>query len=406
MSLQTFADEAEHIAEIRRQMQRFVAAEAPREKRAQWDREHRFPRDAYRRLADLGVMGLTIDEAYGGAGQDIVAAVAVIEELCRAGVFLAGPYIHTAFYGGMNISENGSEEQKRTLLPKLARGEITFAYGLSEPNVGGDLASVETRAEQRDGGAILLNGAKRWCTGADFADYIYCLVRSGPPEERYRNLSFLLVPTDAPGLSMQPIEHVNLRYTLSSDVYFDNVELPMTAVVGGAQMWNQGWRQLAGRALDVEKIEIAAANFGIAQAALEEAWAYAEQRVQFGKPISGHQAIRHKLVTARTKLQACRHLLYHAAWLANEGRPCAAETSMAKLFCADTGVEIALACQQVMGAYALSDGYDMERHVRDLLGMPIVGGSSDMQRNNLASLWRLGRGSGNPRRGGAQSQPS
>lgn len=406
MSLQTFADEAEHIAEIRRQMQRFVAAEAPREKRAQWDREHRFPRDAYRRLADLGVMGLTIDEAYGGAGQDIVAAVAVIEELCRAGVFLAGPYIHTAFYGGMNISENGSEEQKRNLLPKLARGEITFAYGLSEPNVGGDLASVETRAEQRDGGAILLNGAKRWCTGADFADYIYCLVRSGPPEERYRNLSFLLVPTDAPGLSMQPIEHVNLRYTLSSDVYFDNVELPMTAVVGGAQMWNQGWRQLAGRALDVEKIEIAAANFGIAQAALEEAWAYAEQRVQFGKPISGHQAIRHKLVTARTKLQACRHLLYHAAWLANEGRPCAAETSMAKLFCADTGVEIALACQQVMGAYALSDGYDMERHVRDLLGMPIVGGSSDMQRNNLASLWRLGRGSGNPRRGGAQSQPS
>lgn len=405
MSLQTFADEAEHIAEIRRQMQRFVAAEAPREKRAQWDREHRFPRDAYRRLADLGVMGLTIDEAYGGAGQDIVAAVAVIEELCRAGVFLAGPYIHTAFYGGMNISENGSEEQKRTLLPKLARGELTFAYGLSEPNVGGDLASVETRAEQRDG-AILLNGAKRWCTGADFADYIYCLVRSGPPEERYRNLSFLLVRTDAPGLSMQPIEHVNLRYTLSSDVYFDNVELPMTAVVGGPKMWNQGWRQLAGRALDVEKIEIAAANFGIAQAALEEAWAYAEERVQFGKPISGHQAIRHKLVTARTKLRACRHMLYHAAWLANEGRPCAAETSMAKLFCADTGVEIALACQQVMGAYALSDGYDMERHVRDLLGMPIVGGSSDMQRNNLASLWRLGRDRGNPRRDGAQSHPS
>lgn len=391
MSLQTFADEAEHIAEIRRQMRRFVAAEAPREKRAQWDREHSFPRDAYRRLADLGVMGLTIDEAYGGAGQDIVAAVAVIEELCRAGVFLAGPYIHTAFYGGMNISENGSEEQKRSLLPKLARGEITFAYGLSEPNVGGDLASVETRAEQRDG-AILLNGAKRWCTGADFADYIYCLVRSGPAEERYRNLSFLLVHTDVPGLSRQPIEHVNLRYTLSSDVYFDNVELPLTAVVGGPQMWNQGWRQLAGRALDVEKIEIAAANFGIAQAALEEAWAYAEERVQFGKSISGHQAIRYKLVTARTKLQACRHMLYHAAWLANEGRPCAAETSMAKLFCADTGVEIALACQQVMGAYALSDGYDMERHVRDLLGMPIVGGSSDMQRNNLASLWRLGRG--------------
>jgi len=157
-------------------------------------------------------------------------------------------------------------------------------------------------------------------------------------------------------------------------------------------MWNQGWAMLAGRALDVEKLEIAAVTFGIAQAAVAEAWAYAEARAQFGKPIAAHQAIRHKLVTARTRLQACRHMLYHAAWLAQAGRPCAAETSMAKLFCADTGVEIALACQQVMGAYALSDAYDMERHVRDLLGMPIVGGSSDMQHNNLVNLWRLGRG--------------
>lgn len=391
MNFQTFADEAEHINELRRQLRRFVADNAPREKRRQWDREHTFPRDLYRQLADMGLMGLTIDEAYGGAGQDIVAAVAVIEELARAGVFLAGPYIHTAFYGGMNLSENGSETQKLELLPRLARGEITFAYGLSEPNVGGDLASVETRADRR-GDEIVVNGSKRWCTGADFADYIYCLVRSGPSEDRYRNLSFLLVPTDTPGLSLQPIEHVNLRYTLSSDVFFDDVVLPLSAVVGGEAMWNQGWRMLAGRALDVEKIEVAAATFGIAQAAVEEAWEYAESRVQFGKPIAAHQAIRHKLVTARTRLQACRHMLYHAAWLANEGRECAAETSMAKLFCADTGVEIALACQQVMGAYALSDAYDMERHVRDLLGMPIVGGSSDMQRNNLANIWRLGRG--------------
>ncbi|MDZ7670982.1 MAG: acyl-CoA dehydrogenase family protein [Gammaproteobacteria bacterium] len=391
MSHQTFADEPDHITELRRQLRRFVEEHAPREKRRQWDRQHTFPRDLYRQLADMGLMGLTIDEAYGGAGQDIVAAVAVIEELARAGVFLAGPFIHTAFYGGMNLSENGSEAQKRELLPRLARGEITFAYGLSEPNVGGDLASVETRAERR-GDKVVVNGSKRWCTGADFADYIYCLVRSGPADERYRNLSFLLVPTDAPGLSLQPLEHVNLRYTLSSDVYFDDVELPLDAIVGGEAMWNQGWRMLAGRALDVEKIEVAAATFGIAQAALEEAWTYAEERVQFGKPIAAHQAIRHKLVTARTRLQACRHMLYHAAWLADQGRDCAAETSMAKLFCADTGVDIALACQQVMGAYALSDGYDMERHVRDLLGMPIVGGSSDMQRNNLAGIWRLGRG--------------
>lgn len=391
MSLQTFADEPDHIGELRRQLRRFVETRAPRARRREWDRNHTFPRELVGELAELGIMGLTIDEAYGGSGPDLVAAVAVIEELARAGAFLAGPFIHTAFYGGMNLSENGSEAQKRALLPRLAKGEITFAYGLSEPNVGGDLASVETRAERR-GDRIVVNGAKRWCTGADFADYLYCLVRSGPAEDRHRNLSFLLVPTDAPGLSLQPIEHVNLRYTLSSDVFFDDVSLPLDAIVGGEAMWNQGWRMLAGRALDVERIEVAAVTFGIAQAALEEAWTYAEERVQFGRPIAAHQAVRHKLVTARTRLQACRHMVYHAAWLANEGRPCAAETSMAKLYCADTGVEIALACQQVMGAYALSDGYDMERHVRDLLGMPIVGGSSDMQKNNLANLWRLGRG--------------
>ncbi len=383
-----FTDEPGHITELRRQLRRFVQEKAPREKRRAWDREHTFPCDLYRELADMGLMGLTVPEAYGGAGQDIVAAVAVIEELSRAGSALIGPYIQCAFYGGMNLSENGSEAQKRQFLPALAKGDLIFAYGLSEPDVGGDLASVKTRA-RRENGQVIINGAKRWCTGADFADYIYCLVNSDADAPRYKNLSFVLIPRDAPGVSMTPIEHVNLRYTLSSDVYFDDVRVPEDHIVGGPEMWNQGWRMLAGRALDVEKLEVAAATFGIAQHAVEDAWAYAQERVQFGKPIAAHQAVRHKLVTARTKLEACRHMLYHAAWLANEGRPCAIETSMAKLFIADAGVEIALACQQVMGAYALSDAYDIERCVRDLLGMPIVGGSSDMQKNNLASLWKL-----------------
>jgi alkylation response protein AidB-like acyl-CoA dehydrogenase len=386
--MQSFADEPAHVGEIRAQLRRFIATHAPREKRIEWDRERRWPRDVYAKLNALGLTALTIPEAYGGAGQDLVAAVAVIEELAQAGAFLAGPYIHTAFYGGMNLSENGSEAQKAEYLPRLARGELFFAYGLSEPNVGGDLASVETRAEL-DGDSVVVNGAKRWCTGADWADVIYCLVRSGPADARYRNLSFLLIPTDTPGISMQGIAHSNLRYTDSQDVYFDNVRIPAANIVGGRGMWNQGWKLLAGRALDVEKLEISACAFGIAKAAFHEAWTYAQERVQFGKPIGQHQSVRHKLVTAATRLQACEHMLHHAAWLANEGRPCSIETSMAKLFIADTALEIGLTCQQVMGAYALSDGYEMERHLRDLAGMPIVGGSSDMQRNNLASLMRL-----------------
>jgi alkylation response protein AidB-like acyl-CoA dehydrogenase len=314
--------------------------------------------------------------------------VAVIEELAQVGPFLAGPYIHAAFYGGMNLSENGSEAQKEALLPKIVNGELLLSYGLSEPNVGGDLASVETRAEKK-AGKIIVNGTKRWCTGADWSDYIYCLVRSGEADARYKNLSMLLIPTDTPGISMQPIEHANLRYTASMDVYLEDVELDEDAIVGGPEMWNKGWQLLAGRALDVEKIEITAMAFGAARAAVEEAWQYAQERTQFGKPIAQHQAIRHKLVTAKTKLQAARHMLYHGAYLANQGLPCSVETSMAKLFVADVGVEIALICQQVIGAYALSDEYDIERNVRDLLGMPIVGGSSDMQKNNIANMLKL-----------------
>lgn len=377
-----------HVTELRRQLQRFVADKAPRAKRRQWDREHTWPRDLFAELADMGLCGLTISEDFGGSGEDIWAAVAAIEELARAGPALAGPYIHCAFYGGLNISENGSPEQKAELLPRLAKGELLFAYGLSEPDIGGDLSSVKTRA-RIEGDSVVVNGSKRWCTGADWADYIYCLVNSNPEAPKRNALSFLLIPPSTPGVTITPIEHANLRYTASCDVHFDDVRLPLSAIAGGMAMWNQGWSMLAGRALDVEKLEITATTFGIAQAAVEEAWTYAGERVQFGKPISGHQAIRHKLVAARTRLEACRLMLYNAVRLASQGRPFAIESSMAKLFVADTCVEIAIACQQVMGAYALSDAYDMERHVRDLLGMPIVGGSSDMQKNNLAGLWRL-----------------
>ena len=384
---ESFSPEPDHITELRHQLRRFVEAKAPREKRQLWDKTHTWPRDVFAELAAMGICGLTVDEAYGGLGQDVYAAVAVIEELCRAGAFLAGPFIHCAFYGGMNMSENGTDAQKAAYLPALAKGELMFCYGLSEPDVGGDLSAVTTRGVI-EGNEVVINGAKRWCTGADFADYIYCLIRTESDEKR-KNLAFVLIPKNTPGVTLQPIEHVNLRYTLSSDVYFDNARIPVSNIVGGLEKWGKGWGMLAGRALDVEKLEITAVTFGIAQAAVEEAWTYAQERVQFGKVISGHQAIRHALVEARTKLEACRHMLYHAAWLASENRPCAIESSMAKLFVADTAAEIALICQRVLGAYALSDAFDMERHVRDLLGMRIVGGSSDMQKNNLAGLWGM-----------------
>ena len=384
-----FADEPEHITMLRDSLRRFTEQETPREKRREWQAANAWPRDVFAKLADMGVCGLTVAEEFGGMGQDWYAATAVIEELSRGGVSLAGPYIQCAFYGGGNISESGSPAQKAELLPKVAAGELHFAYGLSEPDIGGDLASVKTRAHLEDGGeTVVINGAKRWCTGADWADYIFCFVNSDPDGEKYRNLSMVLVPTGASGITRQQLTHRNLTYSHSFDVYFDNVRVPAENILGGPEAWNKGWLALAGRSLDVEKIEVAAMTFGLAQAAVEEAWEYAQQRQQFGKPISGHQAVRHELVQARTQMEACRHMLYHAAWLVDQGRPASVETSMAKLFIADTGVEIGLACQRILGAYGLSEEFDMAQTVMDLIGMPIVGGSSHMQKNNIAN--RLG----------------
>lgn len=383
-----FTREPEHLALLRATLQRFVAEHAPSARVRTWDREHHFPTDVFAELAGLGVLGLTFDERYGGCGPDVVAAIMVIDELCTRGMCLAGPVIHSTMYAGLNIAESGSEAQKREILPRVAAGRMLFAYGLSEPDVGGDLASVATRAELA-GDRVVVNGAKRWCTMARDADYIYCLVRSDRAAPRHRNLSLLLVPPTTPGVTITDIDHIGLRYTRTCDVHFDNVEVPLDAIVGGPEGWNQGWQKLVGPALDVERLVVAAMGVGFLRGAIDCAWTYAQQRRQFGKPIAEHQAVRHALVDARTRLQACSHLLYHAAWLAQEGEPCAVESSMAKLYICDTAVEVILKCQQVMGAYGCAEEYELERFVRDVTCIPIVGGSSNMQRNNIANRLRL-----------------
>ncbi len=383
-------DESEETTLLRDTIRRFLDKELPRELARTLDEKAAYAPEVFARLCKLGVTGLTVPEEYGGVGIDILSAIIVIEELAKRGPSLAGPYIHCAFYGSMNMVENASEEQKREYLPRLATGELLFAYGLSEPDVGGDLASAAVTARlSADDSKVIINGTKRWCTGARIADVIYTLVRSGPKEDRYKNLSLVLVPTTARGISIVDIDHIGLRYSQTTDVIFDDVEVSVGNIVGGRECWNKGWPMLVGRGLDVERLEITAVALGIATAAVEDAWNYAQEREQFGRKICAHQAVRHMLVDARTKLAACRHMLYHAAWLATAGRDCSVESSMAKLFVADNAVDIVLTCQRVMGAYGCAREYDMERYVRDIVCMPIVGGSSNMQKNNIASRLEL-----------------
>lgn len=382
-------DEPHDLVMLRDTVRKFVAAEMPREAAREWDRENIYPAQVMAKLARLGLMGLTVEEEYGGAGINIYAAMAVIEELAKRSSAVACPYIMAVCYAGMNLGERGSAAQKRALLPKVANGELLFAYGLSEPNVGGDLAMVETNA-RREGDSVVINGAKRWCTGAHIADYIFCLLRTGPKEEKYKNLSIVLVPPTLPGVTITPLGHLGIRGVETKDVTFDDVRVPAENILGGEEMWNKGWSQLAGRALEVEKLELSACALGIAEAAVADAWAYAEERQQFGRAIADHQIIRHMLVEARTKVRAMRMMLYSAAWLADQGRPCSVETSMSKLYCCEGAAEVTQICQRVTGAYGLSDGMDMERYMRDAVSLPIVGGSSHMQKNNIANRLKLG----------------
>ncbi len=382
--------ESEEITLLRETLRKYLAKECPPIKAEQWDREDRIPAEELKKLGELGVCGLCIPEEYGGTGFNVMAMAAVVEEIARHSIGLASYYFMCAGYGGLNISESGSEEQKQHFLPLLAAGEIAFSYGLSEPGVGADLGDVATRAT-REGDCIVINGAKRWTSAASMNQYIYALVRSGPEAAKRKNLSFVLIPTDAPGVNITDLGAMGHNGTPLADVTFDNVQLHINDVVGGEAGWNNGWNVLAGPALEAEKLAPSALALGTAEAALAEAWEYSQNRVQGGKRICGHQAVRHPLVEAKTQLQACRLMLQNAAWLVETRRPSAVATSMTKLFVSERSRDVVLACQQVMGAYGYANGFQMQRYVRDILAVPIYGGSSSVQKNNIANLLRLPR---------------
>lgn len=383
-------EEAEDIAMLRSTLQRFIEKEMPRELAKKWDKECYFPRDVHDKLVALGLTGITVPEEYGGSGRNVTAMVMAIEELCGRSMSVGCAYIQSACYAGLNLDEVASEAQKSELLPRVAGEGLLFAYGISEPDVGADVASVRTTAQRR-GDQVIVNGAKRFCSGAAISDYIYTVVRSGPAGERYRNLSIILIPPHAPGVVLEPQDTLGMKGGGTFDVSFTDVEVPAANIVGGEEGWNSGWSKLAGAGLDIEKTEVAAMALGIAKAAVNDAWTYAQERVQFGKPICTIQSIRHMLADVKTKLEACRLMTYNAAALVDAHRPAAVETSMAKLFVCDTARDIVLTCQQVMGAYGYVRDFDMERYVRDILVMPILGGSSAIQKNNIANRLQLPR---------------
>lgn len=373
---------SEEAVELRDVLRRFIAEQMPRSAAATWDKDDEFPREVFDKLAQLGVMGLAIPEEYGGAGRDIPATMMVIEELSKRSMAVAIPYIMASCYAGMTVVECGSDEQKRRWLPEIAEGRMLFSYGWTEPDVGADLASVKTTV-RRDANDLVVNGAKRFCSGAAISDYIYTLANSDPEGDRYRNLSALLVPFDADGVTITRVDALGLKGSQTADVNFDDVRVPLDNLMGGEPAWNRGWELITGAGLDIEKLEVAAMALGLGTAAYDDAQTYAGQREQFGAPIIQHQSIAHALADMRVQLYASQLVLSDAAELANRRERCGVETSMAKLFVTEACKAVVLSAQTVMGAYGYSKDFDVERYVRDVLVMPIIGGSSAIQRNNI-----------------------
>lgn len=376
--------ESENIEMVRAMLRRFVEREMPIEKAHAWDRDNHFPRDVFAKLAETGVMAMGMPEEHGGSGRDVVGLMVVIEELSRRSLAVAVPYIMATCYAGLNLIESGSEAQKAAFLPKVARGEMLWAYGWTEPDTGADLASVFSRAE-RVGDRIRINGAKRFCSGAGIADAILTLVNTDRAGARYRNLTFLIVPADAPGVEVQKIDCMGMKGAATTDVSFTDVEVGPEAILGGAEGWNAAWPQLAGPGMNIEKLEVAAMALGIAESATDDAWAYVQERTQFGKRILEFQSIRHKLAEMKTKIHASRLMLYSAAGQAQREEKCGVETSMAKYFVTEACREVVLEAQTILGAYGYAKDYPVERNVRDALLMPIIGGSTAVQKNNIVN---------------------
>ncbi len=380
--------EPDNIRQIRDLVRQFLDRELPRDKARMVEESAEPPLDIYKKLCGLGVTSLSVPEQYGGLGRNIPGTLAVLEELSQRSTSLALVYIMCTCYAGMNLLESASEEQKRLYLPKIASGELLFAYAWTEPDIGADLAAVKTTAV-REGDEVVINGSKRFISGASWTGYFYTLLRSGAPEDRHNNVSIVLVPRTAPGITIRQLKTMESSHTF--DVGFEDVRVPLANVLGGPEFWNRGWSLMTESGLAVERLLASAEALGVATAAFDLAWNYAQERRQFGRPICAFQSIRHKLADMSTQLYACKVVLYHAANLVNDRKPCAVETSQAKLFICEAAKSISLEALTIMGAYGYSKDYDLERYVRHSLLGPIAAGSSAIQRNNIVNYMGLPR---------------
>lgn len=334
-----------------------------------------FPRELLNKMGKLGLMGITVPTEYGGAGMDFVSYISAIHELSKVsavvGVILS---VHTSV-GTNPILYFGNEEQKDRYLPKMASGEYLGAFCLTEASSGSDAGSLKTRAVNR-GDHYVLNGSKMFITNGGEAE-VYIVFASTDSSKGTYGISAFIVDKDAPGLSIGKDEQkMGLHGSRTVELSFDNCRVPVANRLGEE---GEGFK-IAMANLDVGRIGIAAQALGIAEASLEAATGYAQQRVQFGKPIAAQQGVGFKLADMATAAEAARLLVYRAAQLRAEELPCGKEASMAKLFASQAAVDNSIEAVQIFGGYGYTEEYPVERFFRDAKVTQIYEGTSEIQR--------------------------
>jgi alkylation response protein AidB-like acyl-CoA dehydrogenase len=364
---------------FRSTVREFCEKEISREYVRECDRERKAPRDLYDKIAQQGWLGINIPEEHGGAGAGAVEVAILLEELGRAFLDLSFWVFRTVTWGGLALSSSGTPEQKADLLPRIASGELTVCFSLTEPDAGSDAAAITLSAVE-DGDEFVLNGQKVFTSGFKVSDLDVVATRTSTEGKKHNGITNFIVDTDTPGLEWSPIETLGHWPLGTAMLYFTDVRVPKSRMLGTL---HEGWGDL-GVFLRYERLCLSAARTGAAAAALADSVAYSQERKQFDQPISKFQAVAHRLADMQTMVEISQMLVYRYASRLDRGAATTRDAAILKLYACESYKQVADMGLQVLGGYGYTMEYDLQRHFRESRLGVIGAGTSDIQRNIIA----------------------
>ena len=363
---------------LRRTVREFAEAEM-RPHVMEWDEAQHFPMELVPKLAGLGLMGITFDEEYGGSGMSAVDYCICIEELARVCPAIALSVVAHNGLCSAHIAMFGSDAQKQQYLPRLVKGDVLGAWGLTEASAGSDAAAMRTTASKQ-GDCWVINGSKQFITHGSIGGVMVVMAVTDRAKA-HRGVSAFVVDRGTPGMRPGKKENkLGMRASDTSEVVFEDCRVPQAHMVGEE---GQGFINTL-QVLDAGRIGIAALSVGLAQGAYDAARDYAKERRQFGQPIASFQAIQWKLADAATRIESSRLLTYRAAYMRDHGERMTRESAMAKLYASETAVRVAEECVQIHGGYGFVKDYPAEKYFRDVKLLTIGEGTSEIQRLVIA----------------------